>query len=185
MRKSLYVVKLMLFLVAFMITGKNYLCGDMSSLFDDNIAIINVSKVNNKSIFIKTSRIKYSNDNPYVKGGWWGTDSWLEKTTHGWRLKNVQKPKYLLNTIQVIIQNNEIIIPLSAYCDLAEPYKILLKSNEKGFVLSIFGGSASTSYQADLIFEKNRFVSRKVFSAEFPSKCWEKTVYQFNLNDMM
>lgn len=144
-----------------------------SAKFINGIAQIEY-RSNNDSISIKVFKTKFSPTFPYQNGFRWGANE-------------VSKPKYVVSNIQVSNGNETIYIPLSAYCDLANPNKIMLDTSRNIFSLSIIGGDAGVSYKAKITFEKINSMfyikSRKVMHGEFPEEVWEDTRYSFIIDD--
>lgn len=119
-------------------------------------------------------------------------DSFHEKLLWGMpERRNISKPNYIISSIQIFVDKKNILIPASAYCDLANPYEVLFESEKNYFSLVILGGVTSDPYRAELVFEqlpdtnylRNRIKYRKVYLRTFPDEVWEKTEYSFIVDD--
>jgi hypothetical protein len=122
-----------------------------------------------KSIQLTIQTVPYVNSLP--DKGWWGTVD-----------DGVDRPKTVIRSVSVRVAGIEVWIPLSAYCDLADPNDIRFQREGKGFVLLLRGGDAAGSYQAEWHFADSRLQRRRVAHGEFPDQVWEETRYSF-LND--
>lgn len=117
-------------------------------------------------IKIIVSATKYSSSFPYADGFVWGAES-------GWT-----NPKFVITKVNVNVGDKKVFVPLSAYCDLANPRDVLLTVIGSNFTIIIIGGDAATSYKAELKFEGRDIRSRKVVHGEM-SDVREETVYSF------
>lgn len=128
-----------------------------------------IAKINENGGIIKVT-IKTTNyypGFPYSNGFIWGADEY-------------EKPRLLITDIEILLKDTKIFVPLSAYCDLANPSQVELKViNHNSFSLIIYGGDAGVSYITELIFKDQKIKSRKVAHGEFPNEAWEKTEYHF------
>lgn len=106
------------------------------------------------------------------------------KYNQGWgTMRN--KPKNLITNIDIKFGNQQGYLSLSAYCDLTNSYDYSLKFMENSYILVIRGGSASTSYTAELTFENLFLQKRKVTHGEFPDQTWEETIYSYILESQL
>lgn len=156
-------------LVGWIIFGVINLSCAQTARFSNNIAQIEMKLIDETPVVVIVKTEKYSDHVPYKNGGWWGTE--------------LLKPRFLITEVEIFVNKDKIFVPLSAYCDLANPQKLSLDTTEKDFLLSIYGGETATAYKAELRFNKLSFQKRKVFHREFPQEAWEETVYSFNLGD--
>lgn len=123
--------------------------------------------INNELIRIIVSTTKYFSNYPYQTGLLWGV------------IDEDEKPFSVISNIEISIKNRKLFVPLSAYSDLANPYEILLRTDQNSFTLIIDGGDTGTSYFAELYFVNSEIKHRKVYHKEFPDEVWEKTEYSF------
>lgn len=123
--------------------------------------------INNDLIKIVVSTTKYSSNYPYQTGLRWGV------------IDEDEKSFSVISNIKILIRNRKLFVPLSAYNDLANPYEILLRTNQNSFTLIIDGGDAGSSYFAELYFVNSQIKHRKVYHKGFPDELWEKTEYSF------
>jgi hypothetical protein len=137
-----------------------------STKFINGIAQIDGYLRNNELIKIIVSTSKYTSNYPYNGGLMWGADEY-------------EKPRFVITDVKVLIGTTKLFVPLSAFCDLADPSKITLNINNNSFSLIIYGGDAGGSYMAEIVFGKQEIKSRKVTHGEFPDETWEKTEYSF------
>lgn len=110
--------------------------------------------------------IKVNSEYPYARAFSWGGDERVA-------------PKTIIKAIDVLIGDEHIGVPLSAYSDLGDPRQALLEVTRHGFKLIIIGGDAAVSYKAVLTFDNDNIQRRKVTSGEFPDEVWEETTYSF------
>lgn len=136
--------------------------------FIHNTAQLHGRTADGASIIVTACTKEYSSAFPYSKGFRWGVE--------------LRVPRSLIISLEVVIGGKEIFVPLSAYFDLTNPREISLETTQTGFRIIIQGGDAATSYEAELIFEKNYIQRRRVSHSEFPDVAWEETVYSFNVN---
>ena len=73
-------------------------------------------------------------------------------------------------------------VPLTAYCDIANPWEYQLYPIIDGFVLKIYGGygESGDSYTAKLTFKKGLLIRKEIKHGVFPDEAWEQTVYSYN-----
>lgn len=93
-------------------------------------------------------------------------------------------PASIVARVGVRVGAKEVFVPLSAYCDLANPSKVSVEFlSAEDYRVVIKGGEASTSYGAELFFHGDQITRRKVIHGEFPLEAWEETRYSFNNSD--
>jgi hypothetical protein len=138
----------------------------LSTKFTNNVAELNIKNDDGKIIKVNVIAQNYSSAFPYKEAIRWGHE--------------LKKPKTIITSIDVLLGSKKLFVPLSAYSDLSNPKKVSLEISKYGFHILIAGGSASTFYNAELIF-KNGFIHRRIVRhGEFPEVAWEETVYSFN-----
>jgi hypothetical protein len=86
-------------------------------------------------------------------------------------------PCVLTGWISILVNENEIFIPRSAYSDLGDITSAEVSPNGNLFVLTIKGGDASESYIARLVFDKERVLERRLYSGEDPQHATEVSRY--------
>ena len=98
-----------------------------------------------------------------------------------WGGDEVFHPKDFISSFKVNVDNEVVPVPLSAFIDLGNPYKISIQETDKGFEVTIIGGDAAVGYRSIYSFEKldgDIFLRRrKVVHLEFPEESWEETTY--------
>jgi hypothetical protein len=141
--------------------------------FYDGVARINARSPDGSPIEIMVSTTKYSPSFPYRAGYEWGADTTPSNPSPAY-------PKSVITSVDVTVGKVKILIPLSAYSDLANPNTLTFETTSNGFRLIVVGGDAGGAYKAELYFEGKYIKRRKVASAEFPTEAWEETVYTFN-----
>jgi hypothetical protein len=104
------------------------------------------------------------------------------------------RPSTVITAIDVQINNEYVLVNLSAFSDLADAHTLVLEDISGGFNyrsqgrvhhvdfshayrLLIFGSDAAGSYQAELIFNKRSLERRKVVCGEFQENIREETIY--------
>lgn len=78
-------------------------------------------------------------------------------------------PCSLTEQIRLQVGGNDVFIPRSAYADLGDISTAQLTTHADLVTLTIHGGDASESYIAELIFNKQRLLERKIYSGEDPN----------------
>lgn len=134
--------------------------------FFQDIAKLSDYLIDGTPVTIEMRTTKLTPQYPYKDPFMWGGDE-------------VLRPKTVIINLDVRVGKEKKVIPLSAYRDLGDPYKILLEITQKGFHIIIRGGDAATSYKAVLDFEGEHIKRRKVSHGEFPDEVWEETEYSF------
>ena len=105
----------------------------------------------------------------------------FDPQAYGWGAEN-RCPDAVITAVVVEQGGRRLIVPLSAFADLANPHSISLAGkNPRSFSLRISGGDAATAYRAVLQFNATGLVSRRVESGEFPRESNEVTTYRYNL----
>jgi len=166
-KKAIFLVVILIIFPSCVLYAINYNSSNMDFRFEEY-----TSNGELVSIVIETTKIL---DNYPYKSGWWGVGE-------------SEKPQNIISNVKVTVGKNNVTIPLSAYSDLANPYKVLFETQSNKFKIIIFGGDSATSYQAKLVFEQlsskeTRIKYRKVFHSEFSDEVWERTDYSFIVDD--
>jgi len=138
----------------------------LSTKFTNNVAELNIKNGDGETIKVNVFAQNYSSAFPYKEGFRWGSE--------------LKKPKTIITSIDVLFESKKLFVPLSAYSDLTNPKRVSIEISKYGFHILIAGGSASTFYNAELIFKNGFIHRRKVRHGEFPEVSWEETVYSFN-----
>jgi hypothetical protein len=151
--------------IIFLFVACSICCAESTKLID-GVAQINSHTKNKELIKITVNTTKYSPKYPYQDGLLWGADLDV-------------KPGSFISRIKIMIEKEQVYVPLSAYCDLAEPKMIELKTNLNSFSLIIYGGCTATSYKCELFFQNLTIKFKKIALGEFPDEVWEKIEYSF------
>lgn len=149
--------------------------------FTTNVTEIKGYTKKNELVKITIRTRKISQDDLYYEGLRWG----ILKGSHA------PDSQYVISDCKILIDNKKVLVPLSAYCDLGNPYEVSFESEEDQFTLRIIGGHTATAYEAELVFEqlpntdylRNRIRYRKVSLMEASDEVWEKTEYSFIIDD--
>lgn len=103
-----------------------------------------------------------------------------ENACEGWRWGAEDEcPRQIIKKLIVFVANEKLFVPRSAFADLGNPERYIVKITSKGFDLYIYGGDAATSYVAKLRFSSNKIKTRKVESGENRESAWEETKFSF------
>jgi hypothetical protein len=86
-------------------------------------------------------------------------------------------PCSIVDRVDINVNGNPLFIPRSAFSDLADLYKAELQTNEKGSVLTLYGGDAAESYIVKIEFDMTHVTRRSLTSAESPSQPLQETIY--------
>lgn len=86
-------------------------------------------------------------------------------------------PCSLTEHIHLQIGGSDVFIPRSAYADLGDISTARLTTHADRVTLTIPGGDASESYIAELIFNSDRLLERKLYSGEDPNDPLEVSHY--------
>src|SRR6266516_570489 len=89
------------------------------------------------------------------------------------------QPRMVVSSLTARWGDGKIEVPLSAYSDLAEVWRVRLFKAARWIVCEVSGGDAMGAYVARLMFSRSRLVRRRVWSGEFPDEWWEETRYNF------
>ena len=92
----------------------------------------------------------------------------------------MKEPSTIVRSVSITAGKQSVHVPLSAFSDLANAEEVAVQPTKNGYMLVIKGGEASTAYQAELEFDGEFLLRRKVFHREFPTVAWEETTYSFN-----
>lgn len=95
---------------------------------------------------------------------WWGTEKCPAENA--------------IEKIRVAIDERQIMIPRSAFSDLAGVRRAALRARSDDVVLIIEGGQTSSGYRAELTFDAGELVMRIVRSRTFPDEVSETTIYR-------
>lgn len=140
--------------------------------FSQGIAKLNDNLKDGTPIKIEVRTGELTSQYPYKDALMWGGDMQSET--------EVIMPKTFITEMDIRIGNKKIIVPLSAYSDLGNPFQILYEKAESGFKLIIEGrGGTGTSYKAVLEFHGMDIRCRKVILVIFPDEVWQETTYSF------
>lgn|SRR5574337_19056 len=140
--------------------------------FTQGIARVSGQLTNGATVQVEIRTMKLTNQYSYTHAFMWGGD------IKGPR--EVIMPKNVIAAMDVQIGKERVLIPLSAYSDLGNPYQVSFEKVDRGFKLIIAGrGGTSTSYKAILEFNNENIQRRKVTLDIFPDEVWEETGYSF------
>lgn len=137
--------------------------------FSNGIAKLE-SKYGNSTLIIEVRTQKFSNF-PYRETLMWGGYLVEPHNSH---------PKMFVASFTIEAGKKDIVLPLSAFADLADPYTISIeKKSKNGFDIKLLGSETSEAYEALFHFEGDHLKLRKVKNLEFPDEAWEETVYSW------
>lgn len=110
------------------------------------------------------------------------TKDWPVSLDEEWGVNQSTKEIKYIKSLKISIGNKQAILPSSSYSDLFNAQKVSIFAKEKtNTLVKIKGGDASTSYEANLYFDKDAYlVKREVKLAEFPDEVNAETTYRFN-----
>jgi hypothetical protein len=151
--------------IIFLFVACSICCAESTKLIDGVAQITSYTK-NKELIKITVNTTKYSPKYPYQDGLLWGTDLY-------------DRPRSFISRIKIMIGKEQVYVPLSAYCDLADPDKILLETKLNSFSLIIYGGGEALFYKCELFFENLTIKFKKIALVGFPDEVWEKIEYSF------
>jgi hypothetical protein len=92
-------------------------------------------------------------------------------------------PCSLVDRIDIRINKTPIFVPRSVYSDLADINKAKLVAGTNSYILILHGGDASESYKAVINFNRERIISREVWSGEAGKKTQETKYFRVVLGD--
>ncbi len=140
--------------------------------FIQGVAKLSNQLADGTSVKIEVRSKKLMPKYPYERAFLWGGDMMGKD--------KVIMPKTIISMVDIKVGNESVLVPLSAYSDLGNPYQILFEKTKRGFRLIIEGeGGTDTSYKAVLEFSDDNIQRRKVVLGVFPQEVWEETVYSF------
>lgn len=79
--------------------------------------------------------------------------------------------------LSISVDGQDVWVPRSAYADLFNPRKALVRYENGFFVLLIGGADGADSYSVHVRFNSTRVVDRTVYNTISPPRVSEKTVY--------
>ena len=104
----------------------------------------------------------------------------VQGSCDGWRWGAENEcPKLALISLEVTVGDGSLFVPRSAFADLGTPHSAVLRKHGAEYELTIKGGDAATSYQAQIRFSRSQIRSRTVSSGEFPDSARERTTFSF------
>lgn len=140
--------------------------------FVQGVARLSGQLKNGTTVKIEIRTMKLTPQYPYAHAFVWGGD--FESRSE------VIMPKNVIAAIDIQIGDEKMIVPLSAYSDLGNPYQASFEKTDRGFRLIIAGrGGTSTPYTAVLEFNNENIQRRKVTLDIFPDEVWQETEYSF------
>jgi hypothetical protein len=131
------------------------------------------AEVSKRGVGVIVAELVVSKPNGDIAGTrvlWWGTD--------------LTSPNEVVADLRVTVAREPVVIPFSAFSDLAEPRVIRVLDTTAGFSLEIEGSDAAGAYRATLEFVGNRVARRRVVSREFPDERWDEFLYSFVPDDV-
>ena len=90
-------------------------------------------------------------------------------------------PCSIVDDIDILVDSNRIFVPRSVFCDLADVDNVEISAVEKGVALILYGGDASERYKVKVVFNVDRVMRRILYSAMFPDKPLQETVYHMQV----
>lgn len=101
-----------------------------------------------------------------------------------------EPPNRVVASVVLLVGGQQVNVPLSAFGDLSEPFRLSLGVTGPGsFEVVIEGGQTSTAYRSVLGVAQTagsseyRLRKRRVSLNEFQSDVWEETVYSWNSSE--
>ncbi|HFF3760345.1 hypothetical protein [Stenotrophomonas forensis] len=105
----------------------------------------------------------------------------------GIRATTADDPRYVVcegarpckgvQSLQIRVNGAALVVPRSAYFDLADLSSATIDLSPKGGSLMLQGGDASESYNVRIRFSKNRVLSREIFVGTSQDDLLEETTY--------
>lgn len=88
-------------------------------------------------------------------------------------------PCSVVEDIDITVNGHPLIIsvPRSAYCDRSDVNKANLKADGRVWVLTLYGGDASESYIAKIIFDESRVLRREILDPLSLGDLLQETIY--------
>lgn len=87
-------------------------------------------------------------------------------------------PCSVVDGIDIFVNGEQIFVPRSVFCDLADLNTAEIKIGQKESILTLHGGDASESYFVKIEFDAQRVKCRRKFSSMAPDKASQETVYR-------
>lgn len=106
---------------------------------------------------------------------------WSETSCRGAQLWGSygRKPALVVSSFLAKSNGDDILVPFSAFSDLAEPSTVALRSSGRDVDVEISGGEGGDSYTAIITFENgSHIVRRRVASRVMPKDAFEETKYK-------
>jgi hypothetical protein len=86
-------------------------------------------------------------------------------------------PCSVVDQVNIAVNGNQIFVPRSAFCDLADLSRARISFEKNESVLSLEGGDASESYIVKIKFDAIRVKRRTLSSGTQPKKPLQETIY--------
>ena len=93
-------------------------------------------------------------------------------------------PCALVDRVEIRVNDRNLFIPRSAFCDLADLNTANLLMHADKYVLHLFGGDGAESYVVDIQFSASRITGRTVASATRKGQPLETTTYHPDADDV-
>lgn len=119
-------------------------------------------------IRVKITAVNNPKSNPYSIEDAWGTE------------KDGTKPKIIISSIKIIMNDESERVPVSIYMDLTEPKEAqLIIPDEQTIRLIIKGGvhEKYTGYIAEILHLGNILISKSVYNTQYPKNIREDIKY--------
>ncbi|QAR33414.1 hypothetical protein EP073_08375 [Geovibrio thiophilus] len=120
-------------------------------------------------IRVEVTTVNNPKESPYSTENAWGTH------------KGSVKPRIIISSMKIIMNDEQQYIPMSTYMDLTEPKEIKLNIQDEQTIRIIIQGGIheeDTGYIAEILYLGDILVSKSVRHTRFPNNIREDTMYK-------
>jgi hypothetical protein len=86
-------------------------------------------------------------------------------------------PCSIVDRVEIMVNGKPLFIPRSTFCDLADLHKAEIRADEKGPILTLYGGDASESYMVKIEFDETRVKRRTLSTVMSADQPLQETTY--------
>lgn len=95
-----------------------------------------------------------------------------------------RRPCALVDRVEIRVNDKSLVVPRSAFCDLADLNTATVLMRDEKYVLHLFGGDGAESFVVEIEFGDSKVSGRTVASATRKDQPLETTTYHLDADDM-
>ena len=89
-------------------------------------------------------------------------------------------PGPCIDSIELTVGRNSLLVPRSAYLDICQPTLVTIKFDGKSGIVTLEGGDGAESYMAKIFFDQTK-VTRRILSSSIVNMPTEETLYTLRI----